>query len=114
MPLSEHETLLSTLRRELEFLESGGYRASSTWRPPMIFEDSPICLRTENASCEGTACPLLRVLSPELRHRQTPCRYISLNDKGETVDSFYKTGTPEELEAALRQWLTTKIRELEG
>jgi hypothetical protein len=33
------------------------------------------------------------------------CRYILLSERGETIDSFYRYAAPEELEAALRQWL---------
>ena len=112
MPPLGRTRLISTLRRELEYLEQGGYRNSDAWRLPMIFEDSPICMRLENASCLENSCPLLELISPAARQRQTPCRFIELNDKGDTVDSFYRTGTPSELEAAVRQWLLKKIKEL--
>ncbi len=114
MKSSEEAKLLSALRLELEFLNRGGYRDHEAWRLPMIFEDSPICTRRPDSSCDKNSCPLWELIRPENRERSTPCRYIHLNDKGETVDSLYRTGTPEELELALRTWLEAKIKELEG
>jgi hypothetical protein len=114
MPLPGRKKLLSTLRRELEYLELGGYRNRDAWRLPMIFEDSPICMRLGNASCLENCCPLMDFVPREARERQTPCRHIQLNEKGETVESYYRTGTPDELEAAVRQWLLQKIKELEN
>ena len=32
---------LGALVKELEFLDSGGYRQAMGWRPPLVFEDSP-------------------------------------------------------------------------
>ena len=114
MPVSERERLLLSLKRELDFLDRGKYREPMMWRPAMIFEDSPICLRNEGPACQETNCSLMQFVPPQERGRSTPCRYIPLNDKGETVDSFYRIGTPEELEIALRLWLVAKIKELEG
>lgn len=80
----------------------------------MIFEDSPICLRNESLGCQEANCSLMQFVPPQERERSIPCRYIPLNNKGETVDSFYRTGTAAELESALRLWLTARIEELEG
>lgn len=49
----------------------------------------------------------------ECRYEAVPCRHIPLNEAGETVDSLYRTGTNEEIERALRQWLLTTIKRLE-
>jgi hypothetical protein len=110
----ERERLLRTLKQELQFLESGGYRAKNNWRPPFIFEDSPSCMREPSSECSASGCALLQFV-PEARTKGTsPCRHIPLTLQGQTVDSFYKTGTQEELEKALRSWLTARIKELEG
>jgi hypothetical protein len=42
-----------------------------------------------------------------------PCRYIPLNERGETVDSLYRTGTQKELETAVVKWLEGTIKRLE-
>jgi hypothetical protein len=113
MPSSQDESVLLALKSELEFLEKGRYREPVAWRPPFIFEDSPIC-SGGGAGCPGGDCLLKRFVPPEYQELQSPCRYIPLNEKGETVDSLYRTGTHEELETALRDWLLAKIEELEG
>ena len=113
MPLSEHESILLALKSELELVEKGHYRQPLNWRPPLIFEDSPICLGAETG-CEKGNCILKRFVPPERLESPAPCRHIPLNEKGETVDSLYRTGTHEELETALRRWLLAKIKELGG
>jgi hypothetical protein len=48
---------LDALRKELEFLENGGYRMAMGWRAPLVFEDSPICPKAPYAAClEALAC----------------------------------------------------------
>ena len=109
----EREKVLQILKRELEFLEQGGYHAPNSWRPPLTFEDSPTCLRAPDSNCADLNCALLGFVPQEYRSRSGACRYIPLNLAGETVDSFYRTGTQEELEKALRSWLIATIQELE-
>jgi len=114
MPSSkDDEPVLLALKTELEFLEKGRYRELLAWRPPLIFEDSPIC-SGGGAGCPGGDCILKRFVPPEYQELKSPCRYIPLNEKGETVDSLYRTGTQEELETALRDWLVARIKQLEG
>jgi hypothetical protein len=48
------------------------------------------------------------------RETQFPCRHILLNERGDTVNSFYEWGTEEELETALGGWLSQTIHELES
>ena len=109
----ERDKLLYALRREWEFLEQGGYRAPIAWRPPFIFEDSPTCLRSTASNCTGVECPLLMLVPVEHRSHPVPCRYIPLNDAGETVDSLYRTHTQDEAEAVLRRWLISMIEKLD-
>ncbi len=109
--------LLEVLKRELAFLESGGYRCSlrTPWRPQFIFEDSPTCLnfdrRERPRPCSD--CVLMQLVPSERRSARVPCLHIPLNFAGETVDSFYRSGTQEELEDALRAWLQATIERLE-
>lgn len=53
------------------------------------------------------------LVPPNLRASKIPCRYIPLNDQGETIDSLYRTATLEELEAALTSWLVATIQKIE-
>ena len=109
---------MQVLKAELEFLEQGGYRkiAQTSWRPPFIFEDSPTCQYSDvplrRRSC--LACALIQVTPANRRLEQAPCRHIPLSDEGETLDSLYRTGTEDEVEAAVAKWLKAEIQVLEN
>ena len=107
--------LLEVLTLELEFLRDGGYRKSSSWRPPFLFEDSPTCLNFDQPGVKRpcSECVLMQLVPAEFRDKQIACRYIPLNDQHETVQSLYQCGTPEELEAAVIEWLMNTIQKLE-
>lgn len=111
----EKRDLLAVLRAELEFLEKGGYRRPS-WRPNFIFEDSPTCLNASNARdvrpC--SECALMQFVPGGKRQEKIPCRHIPLDAAGTTLQSLYKTGTQDELEAAIGNWLKAMIQALEG
>src|SRR5271167_1164089 len=115
--IKDQRDLLYALKAELEFLEKGGYRhtARADWRPQFMFQDSPTCLNFDPAQppkpCSD--CVLMQLIPEERRDKKIPCRYIPLSAYGETVDSFYRTGTQEELEVAVAQWLKSTIARLE-
>jgi hypothetical protein len=115
--VDDKRDLLTVLKAELEFLEKGGYRqtARAAWRPQFIFQDSPTCLNFDPTRqprpCSD--CALAQLVPEESAKKKIPCRYILLNERGETIDSFYRYGTAEELEAALGQWLKQTIQRLE-
>jgi hypothetical protein len=109
--------LLQVLKAELTFLELGGYRGGprDPWRPNFAFEDSPTCINFKN---QGTAAPcseclLMSFVPAEKKSTKFPCRHIPLTQLGETVSAFYEWGTEQELETALRNWLTQTIHDLE-
>jgi hypothetical protein len=103
--------ILETLRFELKLVELGLYGISTAGRPPSIFADSPICRRYQVDSCPN--CELLQFVPYACRFEPIPCHHIQLNEARETVDSLYRTGTQQELEEALRDWLTATIKKLE-
>lgn len=109
--------LLEVLKAELEFLEKGGYRhtARAAWRPHFMFQDSPTCLNFDPTQQPRpcTDCILMQFVPADARSERIPCRHIPLSEHGETIDSFYRTGTQEELEAAVAQWLKTTIARIE-
>lgn len=114
---NDKRDLLVVLKAELEFLEKGGYRhtARAAWRPQFLFQDSPTCLNFDPSQqprpCSD--CVLMQVVPDDQRGKKIPCRYVPLNERGETIDSFYRYGTSEELEAAVGQWLRRTIHRLE-
>ena len=58
-------------------------------------------------------CVLMQLVPAESREGTVPCRYIPLNEHNETIQSLYQCGTPEELEAAVGEWLMNTIHKLE-
>ena len=55
----------------------------------------------------------MQLVPAEFRQGKAPCRYIPLNEQNETIQSLYQCGTPEELEAAVGEWLMNTIQKLE-
>jgi len=114
----DNRELLSVLRSELDFLEQGGYRntARAGWRPHFIFQDSPTCLNFDPTQPQRpcSECMLMQLIPADAAKRKIPCRFMPLNDRGETIDSFYRSGTAEELESAFGGWLRSTIQRLES
>ncbi len=116
--MAGHEQdILELLKFELKFVEDGGYgRSPSTpWRPPYIFEDSPTCLNLGDPSRPHpcSECLLMKFVPVELQNQEFPCRLIPLNEKGQTIDYFYRCGTQLEMEEALTRWLGGEIARIE-
>ncbi len=114
---SGQNDILTILKAELAYLERGGYRNSTHahWYPKLIFQDSPTCLNfhhpLEPRPC--SECPLMQFVPSEQKGNKIPCRHIPLNEQGVTLDSLYRTGTSDEVEAAVAQWLRSTVQRLE-
>lgn len=114
---NDKRDLVAVLKAELDFLEKGGYRQTqrAAWRPHFMFQDSPTCLNFDSTQrpkpCND--CVLMQLIPGQFRDKKIPCRYIPLSETGETIDSFYRAGTQEELEAAVARWLRSTITRLE-
>jgi hypothetical protein len=108
--------LIEVLETELRFLDNGGYRDPEMWRPQFIFLDSPTCMHPAGSgrpdSCHD--CPIIGFVPKARRSAPVPCHHIPLTKEGFTVDSLSRWGTYEELQSALRAWLTEKITALKG
>jgi len=114
--LDNEQDLVKVLETELRFLDNGGYRNPDMWRPQFIFLDSATCV---HPACSGRPeacadCPLIGFVPRARRSAPVPCHHIPLTKEGFTVDSLTRWGTQEELENALRGWLTEKIEALRG
>jgi len=109
--------LLEVLKQELSFLKNGGYRHPdhAQWRAQYVFEDSPTCLNYGDSerSWPCSYCPVFAFVPQEAQQKARPCRYIALNEKGETLDSLYRSASPEEIEATVAAWLERQIAGLE-
>lgn len=114
----DQRDLLQVLKAELEFLEKGGYatRQAISWRAPFIFEDSPSCFGriagNEPHSCKD--CVLIDLVPAAARGESVPCRHIPITPDGATIESFYRSGTQQELEWAFDKWLRARIKDLES
>jgi len=108
--------LMDVLRQELEFVEKGAYRHPShaAWRPQFMFQDSPTCLNfnSNDIPAPCTDCVMMQVVPADSQQRKFPCRYIPLNEQGETLDLLYRAGTQEEAEATSKNWLKSTIARL--
>lgn len=109
--------LLEVLRQELSFLKNGGYRHPdhAQWRAQYVFEDSPTCLNYGDSerSWPCSYCSVFAFVPQGARQKNRPCRYIPLNEKGETLDSLYRSASPQEIEATVAAWLEKQIKGLE-
>ena len=55
----------------------------------------------------------MKFVPEELQKEISPCRFIPLNESGETIDYFYRCGTQPETEEALAGWLRSQITRIE-
>lgn len=111
--------LLEVLKFELLFLRKGGYgrlrSQGASWRGPLIFEDSPICMnygaREDRAPCRE--CLLMRFVPAERQNEKIPCRHVPLDAAGQTLSTLYGHSTQFEIEEALETWARSTIYCLE-
>ena len=108
--------IANLLKRELAFLERGGYGGTLPWRPVSMFLDSPSCPNRLDVE-RTTRCPqcwLFQFVPERFHQEMNACHFISLNREGESVHSMSRQYTPAEVEAALKTWLEAEIRHLEA
>lgn len=110
MYLRDTSDKVKKLEGELSFLEKGGYPSPVVWRGLLVFESSPTCCKKRASACED--CVLLDFVPPEHHSEATPCRYISLTERGQSLNDLYKTATPGETELHVCIWLHKTIRRL--
>jgi hypothetical protein len=114
----DERDLLDVLKSELNFLEKGGYGRSvkTPWRPQFIFEDSPTCMNYDSkenkAPCSD--CALMQLVPPEGWTQPIPCRHITFNAEGETLQTLYAHDEQFETEQVVGTWLRETIAKLEA
>jgi hypothetical protein len=115
--MPDDRDLLDVLKFELNLLEKGGYGRSprEPWRGWLVFEDSPTCMNYDRKQNPEPCleCVLMKLVPPEARSEQVPCRHIPLTKSGETLDSLYRYGDESEIEETVRAWLRNTIEHLE-
>ena len=110
--------ILELLKDELALIEQGGYGRSvrTPWLPKSVFQDSLTCINysdpARTRSCKD--CQLIDFVPNEHQSDEVPCHFIALNDAGETIEDLEARGNQAKLEATVKQWMRTKIKEIEN
>jgi hypothetical protein len=109
--------VLEVLRAELDFIEQGGYGRSvrTPWKPTSVFQDSLSCINFgyPYRAHPCNECHLLDLVPPEERAEVVPCHHIPLNETGETVETLEMEDNQQKLEESVKNWLRTRIRQIE-
>jgi hypothetical protein len=109
--------ILELLKEELDFIEKGGYGRSvrTPWQPKSAFQDSLTCINYgyPYRAHPCNECHLLDFVSPAHQSESVPCHFIPLNEAGETIEELELEDNQAKVERTLRQWLRTKIMEVE-
>lgn len=70
-----------------------------------------LCLCRPDEPCG--ACPLIDFVPPEFRKEPSPCLYIPLNQRGETVDKLLRERNVAYLNEQLITWMEQAIQQLQ-
>ena len=108
--------LIRLLEAELDLVEGGGFAppAGQPTQERATFRHSLACINhwlvpDREAECNED-CILMRWVPDSDRKQASPCQFIPLNEKGETVNSLQ--GDQERTEVAVKQWLRATIDRL--
>ncbi len=112
----DRRDVLQVLRYELNYVEQGGYgRSVGSGKAVSPFKDTLSCLNFGEPhrphACHE--CLLFDFVPEASRTEDVPCHFIPLNSEGRTIAEIKKSGSPEELENAVKNWLQTTISHLE-
>ena len=109
--------ILELLKEELAFIEQGGYGRSvrTPWLPKSAFQDSLTCINyaDPNRTYPCNECHLIDFVGNEHVSDDVPCHSIALNEAGETIADLEAEGDQAKLEATLKQWMGSKIKQIE-
>jgi hypothetical protein len=109
--------ILDVLKDELSFIEQGGYGRSvrTPWQPKSTFQDSLTCINfaDPNHTHPCNECHLLDFVSLEHQGQEVPCHFIPLNESSETIEDLEGEDNEAKLERKVKDWLRTRIHEIE-
>lgn len=113
----DERDILELLKSELDFIEKGGYGRSvrTPWKPSSSFRDSLTCVNyaLPQKAHPCSECHLIDFVPADKRSEDLPCHAIPLNAAGDTVESFELGDNQTKLEEALKEWMRSKIKEIE-
>lgn len=109
--------LLELLKEELSFIEQGGYGRSvrTPWKPTSTFQDSLSCINYgyPYRAHPCNECHLIDFVAKEDRATEIPCHHIPLNAQGDTIADLELSENQHKLEEEVKEWLRTRIKEIE-
>jgi hypothetical protein len=108
--------LIEQLKLEARVIESGGYHPSvpEPRKELRIFRDSVSCpnLGVEEKVVPCAQCWLMGFVPPQFQDTTDLCRYVPLNDRGDSIDSLEASGQRDKVEGALLGWIRNTITKL--
>ena len=120
MPIDK-KIMLDALKMEITVIEKGGYYPSvhQPHEDPRIFRDSISCLNVGLADDKKehpcSSCFLIEFVPEHLQgSNNDPCHKIPLNARGDTVESLSRSSSPEDVQAAVLEWLRATVKKLEA
>jgi len=114
MSESRREVLV-LLKKELEFLDRGGYGGTESWKPLAVFLDSPSCPNRLDVE-RSTPCPQCWLFNfvPDRYGRELPaCHFIPMTDDGKSVENMKREYSQVEMREKVKTWLRAEIEHLE-
>ena len=115
--IKDERDLLELLKSELDFIEKGGYGRSvrTPWKATSPFPDSLTCVNyaLPKKAHPCAECHLIDFVPADKRSEELPCHAIPLNEAGDTVESLEFKDNQPKLEGALKDWMRSKIKEIE-
>jgi len=114
----DKQEMIEQLKFEIEMMEKGRYYPSvrEPRQNPEIFRDSITCLNVglEEKEHACSTCFLSEFAPPEVRNSNGDiCHKISLNEKGDTIESLKAEDDPRKLQATVLSWLKRTVATLE-
>ena len=109
--------IIEVLQEELSFIEKGGYGRSvrTPWLAKSIFQDSLTCLNYGYPyhAHPCVECHLLDFVAIEDRSKTVPCHYITLDQRGHTIEELESEGNELRVQTLVGEWLRTQIKRIQ-
>jgi hypothetical protein len=108
--------VLTLLKKELEFLERGGYGGTKSWKPLSVFLDSPSCPNRLDVD-RSTPCPqcwLFNFVPKQFGQELPACHFIPMTDDGQSLETLTREYSQAEVREKVKAWLQAEIQHLEA
>src|SRR6185436_10815777 len=114
---TDERDILEILKDELDFIEKGGYGRSvrTPWQSKSTFQDSLTCVNYgyPYRAHPCNECHLIDFVGKVDRATDIPCHHIPLNAQGDTIADLEASENQHKMEEEVKEWLRTRIKEIE-